>query len=477
MAFVSGTATFLPASASSSGSITIPGTAASGDVGLLVLGLNSGSATLTTPPSGWTLVGSLVANNSSQRAALYKRTLTSSGAGSPGSSVSFTWSATGHIHAFMVTAPSPTGDIDAATVWNDNTADTSMDVPAHTPGVDNANCLALVDSRSSTSPVTLTATFPSGWTEDLDAQSAWTSGITNGAHAAEQTLTTTAGTPLAAGTGTFSTSVTGVGWVVSIPPAGATNVNGDVASSSTATLTTGGVVGAVAGAALAATVALTAAGVVGTSTGSSVPATDTITAAGAVGTSTGAAISGTGTITAAGVVGKSSGASLAATDTITAAGTVTAGGASGATLAETATVTTSGQVGKQTGATLAATATLTAAGTVTAGGTGSATLAATDAITTAGRVGTATQTTLTATASITAAGRLGLSSGASLTATFTVTADGTKTGDHVVADAARLELVTPENRTPAALTEQRTPAVATENRHQQVPAETRTTAV
>ncbi len=159
------------------------------------------------------------------------------------------------------------------------------------------------------------------------------------------------------------------------PAATATNFNGDVSSSSTATVSTAGVVGAVAGAALAATVALTAAGVVGTQTGASLPATDsitatgtmaatggatlaatnTVTATGVVGTSAGAAIAATDTITATGVVGRSTGASIAATGTITAAGTTVAGGTAGATVAETGTLTAAGFVGESTGATIGAT--------------------------------------------------------------------------------------------------------------------------
>jgi hypothetical protein len=212
------TGSYVPTTSSPSGSITIPAGASAGDVGLLWLSINSGSATLTTAPSGWTIVGSLIANSTSHRAVLYQRTVTSSGTGSPGSTVSWTWSATGHISAGIVTSDSPTGAIDTSTTWNDNTADTTLAPSSITPGVANAVIFYLISTRAAAGPVTLTSSFPGTATEILDDFANWSSGVVPGVHAATKTVATGAGVAVTSGTGTYSTAVTKVGWAISVPP-------------------------------------------------------------------------------------------------------------------------------------------------------------------------------------------------------------------------------------------------------------------
>lgn len=264
--------------------------------------------------------------------------------------------------------------------------------------------------------------------------------------------------------------------------------NGTASSSSTATVTTSGVVGKVTSAALAATVAITAAGVVGTAASSTSSSTASITAAGAVGTSSSASLAATGTITASGTVtsgstasaslsatastttagvvgtsasaslaatatttatgsvGRSTTASLAATGTISAAGTVTAGGTASAALAATATITATGVVGRSATASIAATGTITAAGSVAAGPSSAGGIAATDTLTASGVVGARSTTSITLAAQLFASGALGVSRSASLAATATVTATGIVAVPAGVAPDERTLVVEAESR-------------------------------
>src|SRR5690348_11494386 len=84
-------------------STTIPAGASAGDTAYLITALSTGSLTCTTP-TGWTLVtppaGStnpIDDGSSSMRTYLFTRTVTASGTGSPGSSVSVTWSGAGRL--------------------------------------------------------------------------------------------------------------------------------------------------------------------------------------------------------------------------------------------------------------------------------------------------------------------------------------------------------------------------------------------
>lgn len=288
-------------------------------------------------------------------------------------------------------------------------------------------------------------------------------------------------------------------WIddVGMPASSSGAYDGTATSSSTATLTSAGVVGKVATAALAATVTIAAAGVVGTSTGASSTSTATITAAGAVGassgaslaatatidaagtvtaagtgsaaldataaldaagvvgTSSGAALAGTAALDATGVTGTSSSAALAGTASITAAGTVVAGGTGSAALAGTSSITATGVVGTSSGAELASSAFITAAGASGTGPNAGATLGATGELTAAGMVASYSVASITATAQLLADGQLGVGQGASLATTSTITATG------MVAEAPG---VTPDRRVYAVPAENRTYAVPAENR-------------
>lgn len=228
---------------------------------------------------------------------------------------------------------------------------------------------------------------------------------------------------------------------------GATNYNGTAASSSTATLSSDGIVGKAIGAVLAATVAITGTGVVGTSTGASVSETATVAAAGSVGKSATASLAATGTISAAGSVtaGVSSGATLAATDTISGAGLV--GAASASTIAATGTLASTGVVGTSrtaaitgtdslaatgvvgvaSASSITATGAISAAGSVTAGGSWSAALAASDTVAATGVVGVSTGASLGATAAVNTSGIVGRSATSSLIATGAIAAAGSVT--------------------------------------------------
>jgi hypothetical protein len=227
---------------------------------------------------------------------------------------------------------------------------------------------------------------------------------------------------------------------------GATNVNGDASLPVTDTVTSSGVVGAVAGAALALAVGVTAAGVVGTSTGASVSEsvaisaagsvagsgvsagatvaeTATLTGAGQVGAATGSALPLTTTVTAAGQVGLSTGASLPLADAITAAGV--RGTSTGTTAPTTATLTAAGIVGTATGASLASSASIVAAGSVAgSGGSQGASLPVSDAIVAAGVVGRQSGAALSETAALTSAGVVGKAASASVAPAVTMTAAG-----------------------------------------------------
>lgn len=209
-------ATYAPSTTTANGSITIPATAVPGvDVALLMCGLNTGTGTMTTP-AGWTLVSGPLTNGTTQRVYLFKRALTSSGAGSPGSSVALGWSQSGRMHAALAVVPSTTQDIDAFTPWTDNTADTTMSIPAHTPGVDNAQALVMASSRN-TAGGAISVTFPAAWAERADVYTAYPSGITYEVAVADRDVTTAAGVAIAASNGTYNTAAGTIGFVITVP--------------------------------------------------------------------------------------------------------------------------------------------------------------------------------------------------------------------------------------------------------------------
>lgn len=411
--------------ASTSSSPTYPAGISAGDL-LVLFGFSGSSSNSTfTTPAGFTQQAQLANTGSTAAPNVYLATRTASGSETGSLSVTH-----GNVVTTMGIVVIPGADattpLDIAVVTEDKTVgSTTISFPTQTVVTTGALALYVVSGVSTT----ITATPPStqgGWTELYDhsvastrsGEVAYVAGLASGATGA---ITAAPG---------WSGSSKDVGILIFVrPAAGATNFNGTSAVALTDTVTSGGIVGAVAGAALALAVGITSAGVVGTSSGASVNETATVSSAGAVGTSsgsgipltatitaggsvagsglsTGATVPLTGAVTSAGQVGTAAGSSIGLTATITAAGSVTSGLSTGSSVPLTNTVTSAGVVGKQTGASLAETATVASAAVV----------------------GTSTGAALAETASVTAAGRVGLSTGASVSVVVGVTAAGSVSG-------------------------------------------------
>lgn len=189
-----------------------------------------------------------------------------------------------------------------------------------------------------------------------------TGGSPSGTATSSSTASITAGGVVARSTGATQSAT------ASISTAGVVGRSGSTSLAATAAITAGGSVvsGGGAGATLGATGALAATGVVARSTGATLSATGAISAAAVIGVQTSAGITATTSITTAGVVGTMAGASLSATAAITAAGAVSTGPAASASISSTAIISASGVVGKYAGAAIAATANIAAIGTSTA---------------------------------------------------------------------------------------------------------------
>ncbi len=251
------------------------------------------------------------------------------------------------------------------------------------------------------------------------------------------TAVTTTATVTTAGVVGKSTGAT-VPVTAAVTAAGITGRSTTAAVAATATVSTTGTVGAASGSALTATAGITATGTMAAAGGATVGTTAGVTAAGVVGKSTGATVTSTAGVTASGLVATSTGSAVATTATITAAGVVSRG--STATLSVSAAVTATGAVtaAGSGNASINTTAGITAAGTVSAGQT--ATLTTNATITTAGVVGKPSPATISTTAGITATGTVATGSGATVPVTVGVTAAGVRgtTTDAMVTGTATI---------------------------------------
>jgi hypothetical protein len=208
---------------------------------------------------------------------------------------------------------------------------TAMATPASITPVTNGAWIDCTNDVVTASGVTTTTWTSSNMTKDIDYTSTVGSATNAAGGTAHQAWSSGAFTPVL--TQATSTASRGIAITSALRPASLSSI------ALTDAVTSDGVVGAVAGAALALAVAVSSAGVVGTSTGSSVSETATVASAGTVALSTDASVPLAATVSAAGQVGLSSGSSVSLAVAVTSAGVV--GVSSGSAIALTATVQSS----------------------------------------------------------------------------------------------------------------------------------------
>jgi hypothetical protein len=199
---------------------TLPTITTAGKAYALV-GTNLGSTTtVTTPPSGWVLEAGPVDNASNNmRVWLYSKDVTSADTGG-----TFTLTLSGASRWGVGGAYLPGGaGIDVSVQWIDNTDDTSIDIPAITPGVADAYRLVLVYDRSVSGALSVTP--PGGWNELADVCSTNGSGARFGAWVGGVQLVGQSGVAQGIASATYSTSARNNGWQLTIAPA-ATTVTG-----------------------------------------------------------------------------------------------------------------------------------------------------------------------------------------------------------------------------------------------------------
>jgi hypothetical protein len=200
-------------SATNSGTGTTPGitlpSLAVGD-GIYLLLHVSGSVTLSTPPSGWTLVdGPRQAGSNTTQGWLYKKTAVS---GDSGASVSMVISASTRwqVLAFVVRS----GTLDQVSYGvGASTLTTVNNIPAFTPIADDCLAVVLMDMASGSGVGNMATTPPTGYTEVVDVST--TSGsLDSCVYLATKQLTGQAGTAQGTTTATTNVNHRSNAWVV-----------------------------------------------------------------------------------------------------------------------------------------------------------------------------------------------------------------------------------------------------------------------
>lgn len=207
-------------------SFVIPATAAVGDFMVAVFGMSGSSSTqpsLTTTPTGWTLLDNQSHSAAATQASsyLYARICQ---AGDAGSTVSVVWNAT-YRNASVVSVFRGTENSSVANAYTSlvstNTGtvgSTSVSYPAITTTVDNSWVLRIgTAATTGTQTAAITFTAPSGSTEATEA------GSTNPANVKEVGVcinykTVATATTEASINGTSSASTTNVNWSLAIQP-------------------------------------------------------------------------------------------------------------------------------------------------------------------------------------------------------------------------------------------------------------------
>lgn len=412
--------------------VTLPAGLQAGDLLILVTAANTGSATCTV--AGMTAVsGPDYSAASVLGTYIFKETLA---AGQSGTTRTVTWSTTSRI---AIAAVVLRGVDPASVLFTEATTNTSSTTsPTVTNQSGDTLVIACTRNTGSTVPV---ATIGSPYTVETNAngETTFNSGADIGVYIGVDTGT---------GGASISTSPAAThinSYALSVAPS-STGFSGTASQAGSGSLTTGGLVGAVASAVLAGSVAITAAGsvssgltgtaavsgtgaltasgLVARSSSSTLGGTGVLSSSGQVGARATAAVGGAGALTAAGQVGISAGAAnLVGIGVIGAAGSSVTGyqGAS-SPLTGTGTLTANGIMARASGATVAGTGALASSGVVNR--SGGATTSGAGSVTATGTVGVQGVAPLTGISFLTASGVVATRASASVAGTGSLVATG-----------------------------------------------------
>lgn len=211
IALVGATST-LSATGGTSGSITLPTGIADGDYGLLLVAQN-GTQAISSPPSGWTQVGTTQTVATTSRALLYARSMLATDSGA---SASVTYAASQRHSKAAIVFRGVKSALNVEADTNDATANATAVLPAVTPT--EADCLLVGFTFGRSAVGTTTYTPPGGWVERLDANDA--SGATPWYSLSVVTKQLVGGANVSTGTATLvpSTNVTDCLFTVALAP-------------------------------------------------------------------------------------------------------------------------------------------------------------------------------------------------------------------------------------------------------------------
>lgn len=202
-------------------SATLPAGIVTGDIGYLIVSFNSGTATITTPPSGWTLVDGPVNNGSNNlRSYLYRRVMASSDSSASVTatlSTGLRWT----IGGIVLSSAAETPDVSIVS-WLDNTDDLSLSIPSITPATADDRLIVLAGVRYATTTTGVTAT--NGWGEHQDSATSNGTAPRFGVWIGSRALTGQAGVAQAAVDMTYAGNARNNAWLIAVksgaPPAG-----------------------------------------------------------------------------------------------------------------------------------------------------------------------------------------------------------------------------------------------------------------
>ena len=392
-------------------SITLPAGLADGDVGYMVVAMNTQND--RGDPSGWTLLDFTTSGTVLQQK-VYWKALT---AAESSTNVTFTLSNAQKWDAVIQVVEDDGGIDTDVEVFESASASSAWTLGSVTPTVDDTLRLGFHAWRRAVTGTT-TSTPPTGWTEQAETSNNAAASPTIGAGICQETVT--GGSGVASGTdsdGAYDGSASNhISYVISIKP-----VTGGTPITASGSITLGGSATAQAAATASGSVTLggSATGQAPVTASGSVTLGGSATAQGAVTASGSVTLGGTATAQAAATASGSitlAGSATAVDSTgSTASGSITLGGSATAQAATTA----SGSI--TLGGSATARAAATATGSITLGGTatGQAPLTATGSVTLGGSA--TAQARATASGSVTLTATAGAQGRATATGSITLT--------------------------------------------------------
>lgn len=420
--------------ASGTSTPSFPAGISAGDL-LVLFGVSgSTSAATFTDPTGFTQQAEISNTGNTAAPNVYLATKTATGSESGTLSCSHS-SVVTTMGIILIPGADSTTPLDIAVVTEDKTvASTTISFPSQTVATTGALGLYVVTGNSTTITATPAST-QGGWTELYDrsvastrsCEVAYVAGLSAGATGA---ITAAPG---------WSGSTKDVGVLIFARPAGATNVNADVAVGLTDTVTSAAQVGANGSSTVSLTDTVTSTATVGVVASAAIAITAAITATAVVGTGSGSSVTETAAVSSAAQVGVGSGSSVGLTAAITSSASVSGSSLSGSVSIPLAdSIASTAVVGKATGAAVSEAVGVSSAATV--GKVAGASLSETTAVTSAATVGKVAAASLTPTFVVTPVGVVGVNAGASVGVTFAVSASATVGGAETPLTPADVEV-------------------------------------